>query len=132
VDREGRIVVSRKRMQFEIWKFPVEGDAVENVRQAVRITHQTGQVQTPTLDPRDRELAYSRIMEAMATSGYCPGGRRTASDHVQKRPRRDYVRSGLLRGISLLLPPAVVRAMRAEWDIGGSIRTGAASILLSH
>jgi hypothetical protein len=52
VDRDGRIVVSHKRMQFDIWKVPVQGDAVENVRQAVRITHQTGQVQTPTLDPR--------------------------------------------------------------------------------
>jgi len=58
VDRDGRIVLSRKRMQFDIWKFPVDGDPAENVRRAVRITHQTGQVQTPTLDPADRELAY--------------------------------------------------------------------------
>jgi eukaryotic-like serine/threonine-protein kinase len=58
VDRDGRIVVSRKRMQFDIWKFPVDGDAVENVRRAVRVTNQTGQVQTPALDPTDRELVY--------------------------------------------------------------------------
>ena len=58
VDHAGRIVVSRKRMQFDIWKFPVDGDPAENVRRAVRITHQTGQVQTPTLDPKDHELAY--------------------------------------------------------------------------
>lgn len=58
VDRDGRIVVSRKRMQFDIWKFPVDGDAEENVRRAVRITHQTGQVQAPALDPTDRELTY--------------------------------------------------------------------------
>lgn len=58
VDRNGQIVISRKHMQFDIWKFPVDGDPSENVRQAVRITHQTGQVQTPTLSPDDRELAY--------------------------------------------------------------------------
>ncbi|MBZ5550722.1 MAG: protein kinase [Acidobacteriia bacterium] len=58
VDHDGRIVVSRRHMQFDIWKFPVDGDPPENVRRAVRITHQTGQVQTPTLSPDDRELAY--------------------------------------------------------------------------
>jgi len=58
VDRAGRIVVSRKRMQFDIWKFPVAGSAEENARQAVRITHQTGQIQTPSLAPGDHEMAY--------------------------------------------------------------------------
>jgi len=58
VDREGRILVSRRHMRFDIWKFPVDGNPAENVRNAVRITHQTGQVQTPTLSPDDREMAY--------------------------------------------------------------------------
>lgn len=58
VDRNGRIVVSRKHMQFDIWKFPTGTDPVENVRQAVRMTHQTGQVQTPSLGPNDHELVY--------------------------------------------------------------------------
>ena len=38
-------------MQFDIWKFPTGPDPVDNVRQAVRITHQTGQVQTPEFGP---------------------------------------------------------------------------------
>ena len=58
VDRDGRVLVSRRHMQFDIWKFPVDGDPAENVRRAVRITHQTGQVQTPTLSPDDRHMAY--------------------------------------------------------------------------
>jgi len=58
VDRDGRIVVSRRHMQFDIWKFPTGGDPAENVRRAVRITHQTGQVQTPTLSPDDQKMAY--------------------------------------------------------------------------
>jgi Tol biopolymer transport system component len=45
-------------MRYDVWKFPVSADPAENVRRGVRITHQTGQVQTPTLDPKDREIAY--------------------------------------------------------------------------
>jgi Tol biopolymer transport system component len=58
VDHEGRIVVSRRHMQFDIWKFPVDGEPADNVHRAVRITHQTGQVQTPSLSPNDRQLVY--------------------------------------------------------------------------
>jgi Tol biopolymer transport system component len=45
-------------MQFDIWKFPVGGTPAENVRGGVRVTHQTGQVHTPSLDPTDHELVY--------------------------------------------------------------------------
>lgn len=58
IDRDGRILVSRRHMQFDIWKFPMDGNPTENVRRAVRITHQTGQVQTPTLSPDNRQMAY--------------------------------------------------------------------------
>ena len=58
VDQDGRIVVSRRRMQFDIWKFPVDATPAENVRKALQITHQTGQVQTPTLSLDNREMAY--------------------------------------------------------------------------
>jgi len=58
VDSVGRIVVSRRRMSFDIWKFPVESDPAENVRRAARVTRQTGQVQTPSLSPDDREVVF--------------------------------------------------------------------------
>jgi len=58
VDHSGRILVSRKRMQFDIWKFPTGTDPLENVRRAIRITQQTGQVQTPAPDPENKELVY--------------------------------------------------------------------------
>ena len=58
VDHQGRVVTSRRRMQFDLWKFPVDGTPAQNVQRAERITHQTGQVQTPTLDPTDSEVAY--------------------------------------------------------------------------
>lgn len=58
VDPQWRVVSSRKHMEFNIWKIPVAGDPVENVKHSVRVTHQTGQVQTPTLGLDDREVAY--------------------------------------------------------------------------
>jgi Tol biopolymer transport system component len=45
-------------MQFNIWKYPVAGSPVENTRSAAQITHQTGQVQTPSVSPGDKEIVY--------------------------------------------------------------------------
>ena len=58
VSRNGAIVVSRMRLQTDIWKFPVDGSPAENVRRGVRVTRQTGQVLTPTASPRDHEVAF--------------------------------------------------------------------------
>ena len=58
IGRNGQIVVSRWRMSFDIWKFPVNGDPAENAKHGVRITQQTGQVQTPTLSPDESEIAF--------------------------------------------------------------------------
>jgi Tol biopolymer transport system component len=58
VDSLGRIVASRKRMTFDLWKFPVDGSPEDNVKRGQQITHQTGQVQTPSLNPDDSEIAY--------------------------------------------------------------------------
>ena len=54
----GAIVASRSQIQFDLWQYPTQGAASENVRRAVRITRQTGQVQTPTVGPADREIAF--------------------------------------------------------------------------
>jgi Tol biopolymer transport system component len=45
-------------MQFDIWKYPVSGKPPENVQGGQRITHQTAQVQTPSIGPNDREIVY--------------------------------------------------------------------------
>ena len=58
VGRDGRVVAARWRMQFDIWKFPVDGDARANGQRGLRITQQTGQVQTPTSSPDDTEIAF--------------------------------------------------------------------------
>jgi len=58
ITKSGAVVVSRMKLQTDIWKFPVDGLPAENVRRGVRVTRQTGQVLTPTAGPRDEEVAF--------------------------------------------------------------------------
>src|SRR5262249_20353364 len=58
VGRNGAVVANRIRIQFDIWKFPTTGSPDESARRAVRITEQTGSVQTPSVGPGDRDLVY--------------------------------------------------------------------------
>jgi Tol biopolymer transport system component len=43
-------------MQSDVWKFPITGDPADNARQGVRITRQTGLVQTVTASPDESEV----------------------------------------------------------------------------
>jgi Tol biopolymer transport system component len=54
----GTLAASRRLMQSDLWSFPVDGPPAENVRRAVRITRQTGQVRTPTVNPEGEEVAF--------------------------------------------------------------------------
>ena len=58
ISRRGAIVISRLRLQTDIWRFPVGGPPAENTRRGVRVTRQTGQVLTPTAGPGDKEVAF--------------------------------------------------------------------------
>jgi eukaryotic-like serine/threonine-protein kinase len=58
IHSDGAIVASRLQSRFDLWRYPIDGDAAANVQRAVRVTHQTGQVQTPTAGPGDREVAF--------------------------------------------------------------------------
>lgn len=58
MDRDGNIVATRRRIQFDIWRYPVENNPRENVRRGVQITHQTGTLETPSAAPGDHELVY--------------------------------------------------------------------------
>jgi Tol biopolymer transport system component len=46
------------RMRFDIWKFPIDGPAPDNVGRAQQITRQTGQVLTPTAAPNGDDIAF--------------------------------------------------------------------------
>ena len=58
ISRNGVILISRMKLQTDIWKFPVDGSPTENVRRGVRVTRQTGQVLTPSPSPDDKEVAF--------------------------------------------------------------------------
>jgi Tol biopolymer transport system component len=58
VGHAGLLVASRVRAQYDIWKFPVKGTPAEAAARAVNLTRQTGQVQTPSVSPGDREVVY--------------------------------------------------------------------------
>jgi serine/threonine protein kinase len=54
----GLVSAVRLQMRFNIWRFPFDGMALENVRQAQQVTHQTGQVLTPSPSPDGEEIAF--------------------------------------------------------------------------
>lgn len=54
----GDLTASRLQRRFDIWKFPTGGSAQENTNRGVRITRQTGHVQTPSVAPDEREVVY--------------------------------------------------------------------------
>src|SRR3989441_12018375 len=58
ISKSGAILVSRMRLQTDIWKVPAGGPPAENVRRGVRVTRQTGQVLTPTASPDDKQIAF--------------------------------------------------------------------------
>ena len=52
------LFASRVDQKSDIWRFPVSGSPLVNVQNSVRITHQTGQVQTASVSPDGKEVAY--------------------------------------------------------------------------
>jgi Tol biopolymer transport system component len=58
IRRSDQLVANRMRSQSDIWRFPIAGSPVENTRDAVRITHQTGQARTPSVSPDGAEVVY--------------------------------------------------------------------------
>ena len=58
LERQRLIVVGRMHMAFDIWKFPIDGSGVENVRRSLLVSRQTAHVQTPTVSPDGSEVAF--------------------------------------------------------------------------
>jgi eukaryotic-like serine/threonine-protein kinase len=54
----GLLTAVRTQMRFDVWRFPFGSSAAENVRQAVAVTRQTGQVLTPTAAPDGDQIAF--------------------------------------------------------------------------
>ena len=58
VHSSGKVLASRIRGQSDIWRFPVGGTPADNTRNAIRVTRQSGQVQTPSVSPDGAEVVY--------------------------------------------------------------------------
>ncbi|HEY1304023.1 MAG TPA: LpqB family beta-propeller domain-containing protein [Vicinamibacterales bacterium] len=58
VHSSGLLLASRIRSHSDIWRVPVSGSPSQNARDAVRVTQQSGRVQTPAVSPNGREVAY--------------------------------------------------------------------------
>ena len=58
IARSGAMAVSRMRLTSNIWRFPVDGSPIENVRTGVPVTRQTGHVLTPSAGPGDKEVVF--------------------------------------------------------------------------
>ncbi|HET9315918.1 MAG TPA: hypothetical protein VFQ51_10030, partial [Vicinamibacteria bacterium] len=58
VNPSGTLAASRLLLQSDLWAFPVTGSPADNVRRAQRITHQTGQVRTPSANPQGDAVAF--------------------------------------------------------------------------
>ena len=54
----GVVVASRQRREFDIWRYPIDGSPVDNVRRGVRITNQTSNVHTPSVAPDNSDVVY--------------------------------------------------------------------------
>ena len=54
----GRLVVSRVQIRSDIWRFDTGNSPAGNTNSGVRITHQTGQAQAPSLSPDGTEIVY--------------------------------------------------------------------------
>jgi Tol biopolymer transport system component len=54
----GRLLASRVRSRSDIWSFPIDGRPADNVRDAIRVTRQTGQIQVPSMSPDGSRIAY--------------------------------------------------------------------------
>jgi Tol biopolymer transport system component len=54
----GKLVASRIRARSDIWRFPITGEPAANAERGVRITRQTGHLQTVTTSPDESEVAF--------------------------------------------------------------------------
>jgi Tol biopolymer transport system component len=58
IGNDQRLVVSRLRSHSDLWKIPVSGAPADNANRGVRITRQTGQVQTVSVNPDESEVVF--------------------------------------------------------------------------
>ncbi len=54
----GKLFASGVRIESQVWRFPVSGSPLDNVKEGTQVTQQTGQVQTPSASPDGNWIVY--------------------------------------------------------------------------
>ena len=65
----GARVASRLHIQFDLWRYPVDGSPEDNMRSAIRMTRQTGRVQRQPPAQAIERSPFSPTVAATSTSG---------------------------------------------------------------
>jgi Tol biopolymer transport system component len=52
------LAASRVKSQSDVWRIPIDSTPERNVREAIRVTHQTGVAQVPSVSPDESEVVY--------------------------------------------------------------------------
>ena len=90
--------VARLQMRFDIWRYPFGGVAAENAQRGQRVTHQTGQVLTPTAAPDGDQIAYLSDSGGHANIWVMSTQGPAAADHIRRRSRGGDRRPDLVAG----------------------------------
>ena len=99
LDRYGNLVATRRQIQFDIWRYPMDGSPEENVRRGVQITQQTGTVQTPSPGPRrSRTCISERQWRARQSLGSESRNRAESPGHLRARSASHNWRTRLVTG----------------------------------
>lgn len=90
IHTSGTMVASRLQMHFDLWRYPTQGTPEENVQRGLRLTRQTGQVQTPTVGASDREIAFLFFRQRWPSQPveHHSRDRSGAPDYLRARPGR--------------------------------------------
>ena len=98
VHESGLVSAARLQMRFDLWRYPFGGVTGGTIQRGEQLTHQTGQVLTPTAAPDGEQIAYlsdsgghSNIW-VMSTPGA------TTADHLRRRSRGRHRHPDLVAG----------------------------------
>src|SRR5262249_46629387 len=94
----GLVSAARLQMHFDISSFPFGNDPADNVRCAIPLTPQTGQVLTPTAAPDGTAIAFLSDSGGHQRVREIDEDRRCPADYVRGRPDRHGGSTGVVSG----------------------------------
>ena len=127
VHESGLVSAARLQMRFDIWSYPFGGVAADNVQRGQQITHQTGQVLTPTAAPDGDQIAYLSDSGGHANIWVTSSHGRPRQITFEERSRRGGRRPDLVAGRAMDCLRVVQRETPGSCSASGSSGPMAAS-----